>query len=270
MNFTTIFYKVIKKGIELDNCDGWRFKLVFEVRELNGRHYSAELVPHANTAPIDTKPENTLLGEWSDTGWNGSPECFYAGGGMYADPDEQYYREDGRDSVRDRRLMTPDQFREESAKLAAREIVESWYWPDEVSDDAKEEVFELLREYLIERQGEEPELYAEEQAEKDAERVEEIIKEKETDCGDTWLIKPDEENAAVWWWDYGGRDLWVKFAGRHYADEVVVPADKGADFLREAAKIAGFFPTDISAPELPIYATPFLVTSAEDDSEAAE
>lgn len=265
MNQTTIFYKVIEKGIERDNCDGWRFKLVFEVRELNGRHYSAELVPHGNTAPLDTKPENTLLGQWSDTGWNGSPECFYAGGGIYADPDEQYYREDGRDSVRDRRLMSPDDFRAESAKLAAREVVDSWYWPEEISEDAKDEVTEILRQYLYERQEGEPDGYAKEQAEEHAERVEAIIKEKETDCGDTWLIKPDEENAAIWWWDYGGRDLWGKFAERRYAEEVVVPAEKGAEFLREAVKIAGFFPTDISAPELPIYATPFQITSADEE-----
>lgn len=267
MNNTTIFYKVIEKGIERDNCDGWRFKLVFEVRELNGRHYSAELIPHGNTAPLDTKPDDILLGQWSDTGWNGSPECYYAGGGMYADPDDQYYREDGRDSVRDRRLMTPEQFREESAKLAAREIVESWYWPDEVSDDAKEDVFKLLREYLIERQGEEPELYAEEQAEKDAERAEELIKELETECGEWWRINPDDENAATWWWDNGGRDVWKKLSGKQYAEYVIVPANKGAEFIREAVNVPGFYPTEISAPNLPICDTPFIFSPANGDEE---
>lgn len=235
-----------KTTIERGICHrGIIYDLVWEVESYQYSTYSAYLIE--STEPEDRERKVLLLGEWNDDQYDGAPENYYAGAGMYYDRDDRWT--DG--TIK--RLFEPETFGHQNAQYDAAAIIEGWYWPEEISSDSRETIEEELRNNLDESAVSAAIHYAANRVAEEAEEAEELIVDCKRLCGDKWrLTLRTGDEAREYWWVYGGKALWRSTAWASKdrdawncfdswgVTEFICSAEEGAEFIRRAAKIPQF------------------------------
>lgn len=250
---------IIQENIKVESEDK-SYDLILEVSNCHYEGFTAYL--RETPEPEDRESHEIICGQFRALDYDGSPELFYIGAGYYADPDVKSYS-DGRDLTRDRVIYSPDEFGKAVAKVDAKDVVDSWYFPEGVSEEAKDAIRETIQNALENKCVDAANTHAESEQEEEKESAEKLTVDTRCECGVLWLIRPDIDNAATWWWDNGGGELWKELTGgNRYQDEVIVNHAVGERFILDAAKVPGFFSVD---------GTPFCFFPATDeDQEGSE
>lgn len=219
----------ITSGIQIG---GITYDLIVEETIFQNKVYSCYL--QESEEPEDRERKTIEIGSFDNDQYDCDCAEFYAGGGKFTDtaPVDR--------AGEDAPIMSAESFANTQTENDAENIVDNWDFPPEVPAEAITEIKERLADELFEVGFSRVENYAETKIEEERQAAEKQIEENKESCGEKWDVSVDYEYNDGLFWQNGGHELWEKFADRHL-ERITMSAEKGAKFIREAAKIPAYF-----------------------------